>query len=77
MSIQFHTDCPLELLYADDLMISAESIEEVLVKLKIQKSEMEKKGLQVNKGKIKIMMTDNLYLLKEYGKDHCLSDSGR
>ena len=38
--------CPWELLYADDLMISAEtmSIEELLVKLKTLKSEMVKKG---------------------------------
>ena len=38
--------CPWELLYADDLMISAESmpIEELLVKLKTLKSEMAKKG---------------------------------
>ena len=39
-------NCPWELLYADDLMISAESmsIEELLVKLKTLKSEMAKKG---------------------------------
>ena len=38
--------CPWELLYADDLTISAESmsIEEHLVKLKTLKSEMAKKG---------------------------------
>ena len=33
------------LLYADDLMISAKSIEELQVKLKTWKSEMEKMGL--------------------------------
>ena len=47
-SREFHTGCPCELLYPDDLMISAESIEELLVKLKTWKSEMEKKGLRVN-----------------------------
>ena len=38
--------CHWELLYADDLMISAESmsIEELLVKLKTLESEMAKKG---------------------------------
>ena len=38
--------CPWELLYADDLMTSAESmsIKELLVKLKTLKSEMAKKG---------------------------------
>ena len=42
---EFRTGCPWELLYADDLMISAESIEELLVKLKTWKAEMERKGL--------------------------------
>ena len=34
LSREFRTGCPWELLYADDLMISAESMEELLVKLK-------------------------------------------
>ena len=39
--------CPWELIYADDLIISAESmsVEELLVKLKTLKSEMAKRGL--------------------------------
>ena len=45
---EFHTGCPWGLLYAEYLMISAESIEERVVKLKTCKSEMEKKGLRVN-----------------------------
>ena len=45
---EFHTGCPWELLYAEYLMISAESIEELLVMLKTLKSEVEKKGLRVN-----------------------------
>ena len=40
ISREFHTGCPWELLYADDLMISAESMEELLVKLKTWKTEM-------------------------------------
>ena len=47
-SREFHTGCPWELLFAEYLMISAESIEELLVKLKTWKSEVEKKGLRVN-----------------------------
>ena len=39
LSREFRTGCPWELLYADDLMISAESMEEMLVKLKTWKSE--------------------------------------
>ena len=64
-SREFHTGRPWELLCADDLMISAESIEELQVKLKTWKSEIEKNGLRVNMGKIKIMVTGiNLDLLK-------------
>ena len=47
-SRKFHTGCPWELLYAEYLMISAESIEELLVKLKTWKSEVKIKGLRVN-----------------------------
>ena len=47
LSREFRTDCPWELLYADDLMISAGSKEELLVKVKTWKTEMEKKGLGV------------------------------
>ena len=62
---EFHTCYPWELLYADDLIISAESMGELLVKLKTSTSEMEKKGLQVNIGKVKLMVTGiNLDLLK-------------
>ena len=72
LSREFRTGCPWELLYADDLMISAESMEELLVKLKTWKSEMEKKGLRVNMGKTKIMASGmNLDLLKKSGKDPC------
>ena len=72
LSREFRTGCPWELLYADDLMISAESMEELLVKLKTWKTEMEKKGLRVNMGKTKIMVSGmDLDLLKKPGKDHC------
>ena len=72
LSREFHTGCPWELLYAHDLMISAESKEELLVKLKTWKTEMEKKGLRVNMGKTKIMVSGmDLDLLKKSGKDPC------
>ena len=65
LSREFRTGCPWVLLYADDLMISAESMEELLVKLKTWKAEMERKGLRVNMGKTKIMVSGpNLDLLK-------------
>ena len=50
LSREFRTGCPWELLYADNLMISAGSKEELLVKVKTWKTEMEKKGLRVNMG---------------------------
>ena len=62
LSREFRTGCPWELLYADDLMISAESMEELLVKL----------SLRVNMGKTKIMVSGmDLDLLKKSGKDPC------
>ena len=71
---EFCTCCPWELLYADDLMISAGfmSMEEFLVKLETWKSEIKKMGLQVNMGKTKIIVSGfDLDLLKEFGKDPC------
>ena len=50
LSREFRTGCLWELLYANDLMISAESMEEMLVKVQTWKTEMEKKGLHVNMG---------------------------
>ena len=72
LSKEFRTGCPWELLYADDLMISAGSKEELLVKVKTWKTEMEKKGLRVNMGKTKIMESGiNLDVLKKSGKYPC------
>ena len=72
LSREFRTGCPWELLYADDLMIGAESKEELLVKVKTWKTEMEKKGLHVKMGKTKIMESRiNLYELKKSGKYPC------
>ena len=72
LSREFRTGCPWELLYADDLMISAESMEELLVKVQTWKTEMEKKGLRVNMGKTKIMESGiNLDVLKKSGKYPC------
>ena len=53
-------------------MISAESMEELLVKVQTWKTEMEKKGLGVNMGKTKIMESGiNLDVLKKSGKYPC------
>ena len=72
LSRVFRTGCPWELLYADDLMISAESMEELLVKGETWKTEMEEKGLRVNMGKTRIMESGiNLDVLKKSGKYPC------
>ena len=53
-------------------MISAGSMEELLVKVKTWKTEMEKKGLRVIMGKTKIMESGiNLDVLKKSGKYPC------
>ena len=46
----------LEDLYADDLVIIADSLEECVRRLLIWKEAMEKKGLRVNAGKTKVMI---------------------
>ena len=72
LSREFRTGCPWELLYADDLMIGAESMEELLVKVKTWKKEMEKTGLRVNMGKTTTMESGiNLEVLKKSGKHPC------
>ena len=52
-----HFGCglPWELLYADDLVIIAESEESLMEKTRKWKEELEMKGLKVNVGKTKVM----------------------
>ena len=50
---------PKELLYADDLVIMAETEEELDAKLTLWKNAMEKKGLRVNVGKTKVMCSEH------------------
>ena len=56
LSWEFHSWVPWEDLYADDLVIIAESLEECVRRLLTSKEAMEKKGLRVNAGKTKIMI---------------------
>ena len=66
LSREFRTGAPWELLYADDLVISAETEEGLKMKLNKWKTEMEAKGLRVNMGKTKIMVSGvNLQTLKD------------
>ena len=54
LSRQFRVGLPYKLLYADDLVVMAESKELLLEKL-MWKENMESKGLRVNMGKTKVM----------------------
>ena len=56
LSQEFCSGVPWEDLYADDLVIIAESLEECVRRLLTWKEAMEKKGLRVNAGKTKIMI---------------------
>ena len=57
LSREFRTGLPWELLYADDLVLMADSIEELEILFERWKSGMEQKGLQVNSGKMKAMIS--------------------
>ena len=72
LSREFRTGTPWELLYADDLIIIAESLEECRRKLIRWRAEMKKKGLHVNLPKTKFMISGNgLVVLKDKGKYPC------
>ena len=55
LSREFRTGCPRELLYAEDLVIVAESLGELKVRLKNSKDGLEEKGLKVNIRKTKAL----------------------
>ena len=57
LSRHFRTGCPWELLYADDLVIIAETLSELLEKFRTCKANLECKGLRVNVGKTKILVS--------------------
>ena len=57
LSRHFQTDCPQELLYADDLVIIAERLGRFLESFCVWKTNIEPKGLHVNIGKTKITVS--------------------
>ncbi len=72
LSQEFRTGCPWEDLYADDLVIISDSLEELQAKLALWKTGMEAKGLRVNMGKTKIMISGpGLNVLQKTGKHPC------
>ena len=56
LSHEFCSGVPWEDLYADDLVIIAESLEECVRRFLTWKEAIEEKGLRVNAGKMKIMI---------------------
>ena len=74
LSREFRGGVPWEDLYADDLVIIADSLEECVRRLLIWKEAMEKKGLRVNTGKTKVMICGTgLDLLQSSGEYPCAS----
>ena len=72
LSREFCSGVPWEDLYADDLVIIAESLEECVRRLLTWKEAMEKTGLRVNAGKTKIMICcTGLDLLQSSGEFPC------
>ena len=72
LSQEFRTGCPWEMLYADDLAIVDTSLDSLIERLTKWKSGMEGKGLRVNMGKTKVMVSGpNLNLLRKSGKYPC------
>ena len=72
LSREFRSGVPWEDLYADDLVIIAESLEECVRRLLTWKEAMVKKGLRVNAGKMKIMICGTgLDLLQSLGEFPC------
>ena len=72
LSRQFRTGVPWELLYADDLAVMADSLEECIARLKVWKECMERKGLRVNIKKTKFMVSGpGLDLLRDSGAFPC------
>ena len=72
LSRQFRTSVPWELLYADDLAVMADSLEECIARLKVYKEGMERKGLRVNIKKTKLMVSGpGLDLLRDWSVPLC------
>ena len=72
LSCEVRCGVPWEDLYADDLVIIAESLEECVRRLLTWKEAMEEKGLRVNAGKTKIMICGTgLDLLQSSGEFPC------
>ena len=81
LSRKFRVGCPWEMLYADNLVILAETFESLMVKMAIWKNGLVLKGLKVNMRKTKVMILGrDLHTLQNSGKCPfavCRKGSGR
>ena len=59
LSLEFRVSCPWELLYADDLAILSDSLEDLKARLAIWKTSLESYGLRVNVEKTKILVSSS------------------
>jgi len=72
ISSELRAGLPLELLYADDLILMAESDESLHDKVVKWKSRLEAKGLKMNAGKTKVMFSCSMKdKVEEKGKWPC------
>ena len=72
ISKEFCTGLPWEMLYADDLVIAADTVEELTIRVERWKSNLESKGLRVNMGKTKVLCSGkDLNVLVNSGKWPC------
>ena len=72
LSLEFHTGCPWELLHADDLVLRADTMDELLSKLGNWLEYLKAKGVIVNKDKTKVMISgENLHSVRDSGKHPC------
>ena len=55
LSREFHVGCPCKMLYADDLVILAETFEGLMTKIAVWKNGLESKRLKLNTGKTKVI----------------------
>ena len=61
------------MLYADDLVILAETFEGLITKMAVWKNGLESKGLKVNIGKTKVMISGrHLHTFQTSGKYPCV-----
>ena len=58
---------PYELMYADNLFLMADSMEELMVKLEKWKESLETKGLRVNLSKTKVMRCSDMDRQTQWG----------